>query len=258
VGNALQYKLADTAEEFEAIHRLNYASFVDEIPQHQPNPQKRLVDPFHEENTYAICLDGTQLIGMIAGRCARPFSLDRKIDKLDSHLPPHTKVVEVRLLAVAATHRKRAVFARLAGVLALHFPNGGCDLAIISGTVRQLPLYRHLGLEPFGPCVGSGDAIYQPMFMTLERFKSNSGALLVRRGSQAISLLPRPVDMEAGVMQALHAPALYHRVPAFAEMMARVRQDLCTLTRASHVAVMLGSGTLANDAIAARRGVVEW
>ena len=64
---SLVYKLASTPEEFEAIHRLNYLSFVEEIPQHAANPDKRLVDRFHGENTYAICLAGDQLVGMIAG-----------------------------------------------------------------------------------------------------------------------------------------------------------------------------------------------
>jgi aspartate aminotransferase-like enzyme/GNAT superfamily N-acetyltransferase len=255
MGASLIYKLASTAEEFEAIHHLNYLSFVEEISQHATNPYKRLVDQFHDENTYAICLEGSKLVGMVAGRSKRPFSLDKKLDHLDAQLPPHTKVVEVRLLAVVPSHRKQAVFSRLAGLLARHFRNEGCDLAIISGTVRQLALYQHLGFEPFGRTVGSGDAVYQPMYMTLARFKSNARALLVRGGSQAISLLPGPVDLELCVVNAFHTSALYHRSAQFVEMMARVRHNLCAMTHASHVVVMSGSGTLANDAIAAQLSV---
>ena len=59
---ALRFKLADDSAEFEAIHRLNYRTFVEEIPQHPPNEAKRLVDRFHAENTYAICLDGDELV----------------------------------------------------------------------------------------------------------------------------------------------------------------------------------------------------
>lgn len=249
---SLVYKLASTPEEFEAIHRLNYLSFVEEIPQHAANPDKRLVDRFHSENTYAICLAGEKVVGMIAGRCQRPFSLDQKIADLDQHLPPHHKVVEVRLLAVAPKHRKQAVFARLAGVLARHFRTAGCDLAIISGTLRQIPLYSHLGFEPFGQAVGSDGARYQPMCMTLQRFKSQARALLIHAGGKPVSLLPGPVEIAPGVTCALHAPALYHRDPGFNVLMARVRDRLCALTHASHVALMSGSGTLANDAVAAQ------
>jgi hypothetical protein len=46
----------------------------------------------------------------------------------------------------------------------------GCDLAVISGTVRELKLYRHLGFAPFGERVGSEKASYQPMYLTLDAF----------------------------------------------------------------------------------------
>ena len=85
---ALQFRIATEAAEFEAIHRLNYKTFVEEIPQHERNPEQRLVDKFHAENTYAICRHGQELVGMVAGRSARPFSLDNKLPDLDRHLPP--------------------------------------------------------------------------------------------------------------------------------------------------------------------------
>src|SRR6478736_2429314 len=97
---ALQFKIADSAQEFEAIHRLNYRTFVEEIPQHAANAEQRLVDRFHAENRYAICLHEGQVVGMIAGRCERPFSLEGKLSDLARYLPPHQKAVEIRLLAV--------------------------------------------------------------------------------------------------------------------------------------------------------------
>jgi len=175
--SSLRFKLADQSAEFEAIHRLNYRTFVEEIPQHAPNAEQRLVDRFHAENTYAICLDGNELVGMVAGRCTRPFSLDQKLPDLDRYLPPHRKVVEVRLLAVEPRYRKRVVFARLAGVLARRFRALGCDLAIISGTVRELKLYGHLGFRSFGPLVGDAQARYQPMVLTLADYLAHAAHL---------------------------------------------------------------------------------
>ena len=83
----LQFKLASEEWEFEQIHRLNYETFVEEIPQHAPNAQRCLVDPFHDQNTYAIAVRGITLVGMAALRGQRPFSLDKKLPDLDSYLP---------------------------------------------------------------------------------------------------------------------------------------------------------------------------
>jgi hypothetical protein len=53
-------------------------------------------------------------------------------------------------------------------LLAGYFRSMDCDLAVISGTVRQLRLYEHMGFRCFGPLTGSADALYQPMYLTLE------------------------------------------------------------------------------------------
>jgi predicted N-acetyltransferase YhbS len=171
--NRLKFKIADPSD-FDLIHALNYETFVEEIPQHAPNAERRLVDRFHAENTYVICVADDRLAGMVCGRCARPFSLDQKLANLDSFLPSHRKAVEIRLLAIAPSYRKTAVFSGLMAFLAKHFALQGCDLAVISGTVRQLKLYRHLGFEPFGEQVGSASAQYQPMFLTLDALRDNS------------------------------------------------------------------------------------
>lgn len=68
----LVFKAATEDWEFEHIHRLNYKTFVEEIPQHQASPVQRLVDKFHAENTYLICLSEQKLVGMLAARSNRP------------------------------------------------------------------------------------------------------------------------------------------------------------------------------------------
>src|SRR6516164_988708 len=101
----LVFKFASEDYEFEQIHRLNYKTFVEEIPQHSSSPSHRLVDKFHSENTYLICLAGRNLAGMLAVRGARPFSLDHKLENLDAFLPPGRKICEIRLLAVEKRFR---------------------------------------------------------------------------------------------------------------------------------------------------------
>src|SRR3954467_4907883 len=91
------FKAASEDWEFEAIHRLNYKTFVEEIPQHEKTATERLLDKFYAQNTYLISLSGRKLVGMLAVRGSRPFSLDQKLEKLDSYLPAGRKICEIRL-----------------------------------------------------------------------------------------------------------------------------------------------------------------
>jgi Acetyltransferase (GNAT) domain len=168
---ALEFRIASQAWEFEQIHRLNYATFVEEIPQHHAHPDRFLVDKFHQQNTYITCWRGARLVGMIAARGERPFSLDGKLENLDSYLPPGRLCCELRLLAVAPSYRHGRVFRGLGMLLLAYCERQGYDLVIISGTTRQQRLYVHLGFIPFGPLVGTPQALFQPMYLTLERFE---------------------------------------------------------------------------------------
>ena len=181
---SFRFKTADTNAEFEAIHRLNYRTFVDEIPQHAPNPQRRLVDRFHAQNTYLICLAGAEpgeLAGMLALRTERPFSLDEKLPDLDAFVPAGARMGEVRLLAVEPRWRGSAVLAGLARLLERECLARDLDLVLVSATTRQRRLYRHFGFEPFGPLVGRPGAQFQPMQLGRERFRELQPAAAWRR-----------------------------------------------------------------------------
>lgn len=256
----LNFKIASEDWEFEAIHRLNYKTFVEEIPQHEHNPEQRLVDKFHAENTYAICLQGDRLVGMVTGRGARPFSLDKKVPDLDSHLPAGHKVLEVRLLSVEKDFRNGFVFSKLVGLLAQHFKDMGFDLAIISGTTRQARLYKHLGFVPFGPLVGSGEAQFQPMYLTLEKFLQMAKALTPPNSAVEKILacyLPGPVDVHEEVRKAFARGPVSHRSDGFMADFRATRRMLCDLTKARNVEILLGSGSLANDAICAQLSLLK-
>ena len=64
--------------------------------------------------------------------------------------------------------------------------------------------------------------------------------------------LTGPVAMKPEVLAALYAEPVSHRDPDFIAMMRRARTMLTDLVNAPHVTLMLGSGTLANDAVAAQ------
>jgi N-acyl-L-homoserine lactone synthetase len=173
------FKVAAEDWEFEQIHRLNYQTFVEEIPQHEPSSAQRLVDKFHTENTYLICLEGNKLVGMMAVRGRRPFSLDQKLNNLDAYLPTGRSICEIRLLAIEKQFRRGGhVMQGLLSLLLQHGNERGYDLAIISGTTRQLALYQRIGFVPFGPLVGSDKALFQPMYIKIETFESTMRSVL--------------------------------------------------------------------------------
>jgi aspartate aminotransferase-like enzyme len=262
----ITFKRADAPDEYEQIHRLNYRTFVEEIPQHAPDPSGRLVDRFHDENVYVIALHAGALVGMVALRPKRPFSLDAKLPELDSYLPHGRALVEVRLLSIEPAWRGTALCAELLAHT-MHIGMAmGFDTAVISGTTRQLRLYERLGFVPFGPLVGSGDALYQPMFLTLEAVgqaieqKSVLRQALLARGGvvpRPVNLLPGPVRTTAEVDAAFRAPPISHRSPEFLTQLARVRSRLCALTGAADVQVIPGSGSVATSIIAAQLAVLD-
>jgi aspartate aminotransferase-like enzyme len=254
----LTFKVATEDWEFELIHRLNYKTFVEEIPQHQASPTQRLVDKFNAENTYLICLQARKLVGMLAVRGSRPFSLDQKLPSLDSYLPQGRTICEIRLLAIEKKFRGARGGQVLQGILALLWQHGvekSYDLAIISGTPRQFRLYQHLGFVPFGPVVGSGDAQFQPMYVTLETFEVTAREFLRSSPARsfhpnAVNFLPGPVTVRREVRRAFEQAPESHRGDSFKKDFQSAKQTLCELTKAKNVEIFMGSGTLANDVVA--------
>ncbi len=267
--NSVDFRTAWEPWEREAIARLNHRTFTLEIPQHTPSEDGRLIDRFDDENTYLTAFAGDQLVGMMAIRARRPFSLDLKLADLDRFLPAHASCCEIRLLVVDPAWRTGRILIGLMGLLDRHCRREGHDLALISGTVQQLKLYRHLGFQPFGPTVGSDAARFQPMYLTSQRADSMARRFLDPAGQpttvlraaslgsdDVINLLPGPVAVRPEVSAAFAFAAESHRAPRFVEAMTDVRERLRALTGARHVAIVAGSGTLANDALAGQIGLL--
>ncbi|PQZ52399.1 GNAT family N-acetyltransferase [Bacillus sp. MYb209] len=244
----LIYKVADQTWEFESIHKLNHKTFVEEIPQHEETKEHFRIDRFHEENTYLICLDGDKLVSMVAVRGKRPFSLDYKISNLDFYLQEHgEKVYEIRLLSVEREYRNGRALLGLIRFLHRYLLLNGYELAIISATTRELPLYEQLGFKAFYTLVGTEVAAFQPMYVTPAMFEeSDVGGIMTKE----YTFLPGPVDIEENVQKAFSTKPISHRSKSFQVMMGNVKKRLLQMTKAKRVQIMLGTGTLANDAIA--------
>lgn len=252
----VQYKVATEPLEFEQIFQLAYDTFVEEIPQHQPNPDRRHVDRFHDENTYLIAKDDDAVVAMLAIRAERPFSLDEKLGNVDPYLPAGRSVCELRLLAVRKDYRRGTVFRGLIDLLVTHGRARGFDLAIISGTLRQEKLYRHLGFVAFARRVGTTEAPFQPMYLTFEDFQAKAPTIAAAAG-EPVSFLPGPVLLSRDVRAAFERPPVSHRNGQFKEEFARTKSGLCRLTNAADVQILLGTGTLANDVVAAQLTLLD-
>lgn len=259
----ISFKIADQEWEYDEIHKLNYETFVEEIPQHSTNSGKTLVDRFHEENKYIICLKDGTVAGMIAVRDKQPFSLDLKLENLKEYIPGHSAVCELRLLSIKKGERNRKIIKGLFEYLAEYCERMKYDLAIISATTTQERLYNALGFKPFGPLVGTNGARYQPMFLTPNsyfKFKNKtkvlSGLTARPKNNCRIVFQPGPVKVKDEVERAFNSNPLSHRSDEFNKLLADTRKSLCELTNSNFASLLMGSGTLANDHIAAQLSVI--
>src|SRR5262249_54973787 len=229
--SAIRVKIAAEPGEFEQIHSLNHRTFAEEIPRYEANAHRRLVDRFHDENTYVIALRDRCLVGMVAIRGRRPFSLDERVQNLDAYLPSDRHACELRLLAVERDERRSRVVPMILEYVWRHCLREGFDLALISGTTRQLKLYAHLGFEPFGPLIGTDAARFQPMMLTLERFAPRAPDLFrsVDDQREGGSFLPGPPPIRDAVRRAFDRAPISHRSAPFTAALAAVRSSLCAL-----------------------------
>jgi aspartate aminotransferase-like enzyme/GNAT superfamily N-acetyltransferase len=192
---------------------------------------------------------------MVAARANRPFSLDHKLPDLDSYLPTHTRVCEIRLLAVEKEFRGGRIIKGLLTKLSDYCMTMGYDLAVVSGRVREQRFYERLGFASFGPLVGSHEAQYQPMYgiphLMRERFKEHfATAAASKDGKSAVNLLPGPVGVSSRVEKAFHEAPVSHRSATFVEDLDSTNRLLRELAGSRQVELLIGSGTLANDVVA--------
>lgn len=257
--NEIIIKIATEADEIEQIHVLNYKTFVLEVQQHKDkvNSEGRLVDRFHNENTYLIAKKGSEVIAMLAIRGSRPFSLDEKIENLNDLLPDNCQhLCEVRLLAVKPEYRKGRTALRLLKNTLHYALNQGYNTALCSAKVDKINLYKYQGFKPFGPIIISGDAEFQPMYCRCEDLGSNHYEL-PSRATNVTYFLPGPVLCHQYVDEEFSKPPISHRSDKFMEDFKKLQRELCHLVNAQYVQLMTGSGTMANDVVAAQIGLMN-
>jgi aspartate aminotransferase-like enzyme len=250
-----QFKQAESCEEIEQIHRLNHLIFAEEIGQHETTANGLLVDKFHARNRYFIAVRSGRIVGMVSVHEGPDFSVaSRLTDK--SILNRFRATLEVRLLAILPEYRKRAVLAGLFWQVFDYARAHHYSDLLISGIVERLPMYMKLGFRPLGPPASNGAAAFVPMRMSLE----SSNTLLMTKSrlyesrwnrNNSVSLLPGPVNVAEPVIRAFHRQPVSHRSEKFIQPFEESRSLLSWLMNGMRCIILSGSGTLANDAIAA-------
>jgi aspartate aminotransferase-like enzyme/N-acyl-L-homoserine lactone synthetase len=255
----LLFKEAQTSNELQQIHALNHRVFAEEIAQHHPHPSGLLIDRFHNQNRYFIAVRDGVVIGMISAHAGPEFSITRRLPDA-SLIRAFARPVEVRLLAIDPQERSRTVLAGLLWQVYDFAVSNGFSHLLISAINERESMYRKLGFHPLGPAVPEGSATFIPMVMEIsEQLGTNQRRIRLhqRRWSRTskpqdpISLMPGPVCIHPRVAEAFASPPVSHRSPAFIECFEKVRLLLNGLLRGTEVALFTGTGTLANDAVAA-------
>ncbi len=262
------FKRAESADELAAVHRLNYQTFVRELPQHADPGDGQLVDKFHDRNVYYIAVFEGHVVGMISGHDQAPFSIADKMDepaKLDTLGP---RPFEVRLLAIEPEHRHRFVVTGLMWAIYRYAETSGYSHLLASGVATRIRMYERLGFERLGPATTSGEVDYIPIWCSIERMRehvSNIERRLENRAADptadepstpsrestlAMSMMPGPAELSRKVEEAFNRPQMSHRGLHFSEMFTKARQRLEAITH-KPAALFVGSGTLANEVVGA-------
>ena len=251
----MQFKQAETPDEIEQIHRLNHRIFAEEVGQHARTPDGRLIDRFHDQNRYFIACKGTSVVGMISVHDGPEFSVASRLKDLTA-IRELRAPLEIRLLAILPKFRKRSVLAGLLWQVHAYAREHHYSDLLISGIAERLAMYSKMGFRPIGASVPCGAASFVPMRLSLEappdRFVKRAGLYGSRwRRDHAETLLPGPVAMSARVVEALHSVPTSHRSRQFIDLYQETRSRLGELMGGLQSVVLCGSGTLANDMVAA-------
>ena len=255
------FKRAETRHEFEQIHQLNYRTFVNEIPQHADTGNGILIDKFHGKNAYLIVLREGRVVGMVSAHDQPPFSVADRLPEPELLTRPGMRPLEVRLLAIEPGERNSTMFFGLIWSLYEHARSNDYTHLFISGVAERVDLYERLGFVALGPAVPCGAAAFVPMMLTIgqlpikidrvKRLWETHVEKVASDPDESVCLLPGPVTTSAVVRTAFHQPPIYHRGPEFIRRFVALRTQLGEMVGGRRVAILNGSGTLGNEAVAA-------
>lgn len=163
------FKIADTLEELEQLHHINWRVYAAELGQESaPEGARRLVDHKLDETLWIIAVVDDEVVGMVG--LVEPWSTFSVETSLSTPIEPtlRARAVEVRRLAVLPEHRGHGLFSGLVAVIKVWAASHGYNAAVMSGLWSMRDCYRRLGFIDFGEPFTKGAARYQPMLLDLE------------------------------------------------------------------------------------------
>ena len=230
-----------------------------------------------------------RVVGMLGVHGQAPFSVADRLPDPSLLTRPGTRPLEARLLAIDRDERHSMLFLGLIWSLYNYAQHHRYSHLYISAFEQRLDMYQRLGFEALGPAVPCGKASFVPMVLPLDRlpermrrvkeqWEAHLGHVvderdwpLARRASEGCSartsglrhaarrgrsrdeicLLPGPVMVSHAVREAFHEPPIYHRGSEFIGRFVQVRRTLSAMVGGRSVVILNGSGTLANETVAA-------
>jgi len=252
----VRFKAVTTDDELQQVYRLNHSTFAEELGQYEINSTGELIDRFHGLNTYFVAKSGDEVIGMISINNSPPFSIEKRLSDPAAVMAELVAPSEVRMLAIKPEHRSSIVAGGLFWQVFAEAERCGRSHLLISGITERAEMYHSLGFRDLGVAVPAGEVSYIPMAMEIgDRSVAAKAARFrqwwQRRGTRSVSLMPGPVAISHSIRRAFEQAAVSHRAPEMIACYNEVRGVLQEMAGGMRVALMTGSGTLANDAVAA-------
>ena len=140
------------------IHELRHRVYAEELGQHSPRADGRLVDGLDGDNVYLVAARGAERVGFVSvtppwvGR----YGLDKYLTRAELPLLDEADVFEVRLLTVEPGARNGAAGALLRYAALRWIASRGGRRVVAMGRTDLIGMYRAAGLRPVGRTVRSG------------------------------------------------------------------------------------------------------
>ncbi|MFD8232865.1 aminotransferase class I/II-fold pyridoxal phosphate-dependent enzyme [Streptomyces sp. NPDC059696] len=191
------------------IHELRHRVYAEELGQHAPHEEGRLVDGLDGDNVYLVAARGAERIGFVSvtppwvGR----YGLDKYLTRAELPLLDEAEVFEVRLLTVEPGARSGAAGALLMYAALRWIASRGGRRVVAMGRTDLIGMYRAAGLRPVGRTVRCGAVAFDVLtgdVAELSRGAAGRHAATVARLAAGVDwrldapFAPRPDGCEHG------------------------------------------------------------